>query len=71
MQSAERMLCGAKVVVMPPAGTTLPPCHMRVMRQRVIEQPDGMTFDYGLRFLPESEGARHDWFLELRHREAA
>lgn len=70
VESRECMQCGSLVTIMPPEGEDVPPCRAQIMRQSVIDQSNGILFDYGIRFLPDADKARHVWFLQLRHREA-
>lgn len=67
LRMAINIPCGSDVILHPPKGVELSRSRARIMRQQVVDAPDGTTFfECGLRFTEEAELRRHKWFLTLR-----
>jgi hypothetical protein len=71
LRSVEALTVGTILTLNPPASAGIRPCSAEVARECAVEDDGPKWFDCGLRFLDLASEERHQWFLRLRHSEAA
>ena len=58
--------CGSRILILPPASSNLPAIRARIMRQKVVDTPNGSLLDCGAQYTEDAELRRHSWWIEMR-----